>query len=85
MLATLGRWYGYEFRLDDTTLAASHVSIGFDADRPAEALNTVKAVLGVSMTFDGNVITLRREHDNHASSHAPQRTSYRHSDSEVGK
>jgi transmembrane sensor len=85
MLATLGRWYGYEFRLADTALAASHVSIGFDADRPAEALNTVKAVLGVSMTFDGNVITLRPEHDTHASSHAPLRTSYRHSDSEVGK
>lgn len=62
MLATLGRWYGYEFHLADSTLAGRHVSIGFSTDEPAEAMNMVKVVLGVTMTFDGHVVTLRPEH-----------------------
>jgi len=68
MLATLGRWYGYEFHLNDTTLAAMHVSVALSTDHPADAMNTVKAVLDVTMTFDGNVITLRPERDHGGSS-----------------
>lgn len=64
MLATLGRWYGYEFHLSDSTLAAMHVSVVLSTDKSAYAMNTVKAVLGVTMTFDGNVVTLHPEHDN---------------------
>jgi len=85
MLAALGRWYGYEFRLADSVLAESHVSIGFNADQPEEALNTVKAVLGVSMTFDGNVITLRPEHGAPSSSEHKISEPRRHSNPEVGK
>jgi len=58
MLQTLSRWYGYEFRLDDTTLASRHVSIVFATDQTAETMNTVKTLLRVTMTFDGNVVTL---------------------------
>jgi len=59
VLATLGRWYGYEFRLADTIVAANHVSMTFKTDAPIETMNAVKALLGVTMTFDGNVVVLR--------------------------
>ena len=62
MLATLGRWYGYEFHLPDTTLSAYHVSVAFRIDQPTEMMNTVKAMLGVSMTFEGHVVTLQATH-----------------------
>jgi len=54
--------------LNDTTLAAMHVSVALSTDHPADAMNTVKAVLDVTMTFDGNVITLRPERDHGGSS-----------------
>jgi len=62
MLAALSRWYGYEFRLADTTLATRHVSIVLATDQAAETMNTVKALLRVTMTFDGNIVTLVPEH-----------------------
>lgn len=61
MLAALERWYGYEFRLVDTTLLARHVSLALAINRPAEAMNMVKAILNVSMTFNGRIVTLRPE------------------------
>jgi ferric-dicitrate binding protein FerR (iron transport regulator) len=86
MLSTLGRWSGYEFRLTDRVLAESHVSIGFNANQPEAALQTLKAVLGVTMTFDGNVITLRPEPDGgNAPKGAPIRDVKQHPEPEVGK
>jgi len=86
MLTTLSRWYGYEFHLADTTLARQYVSAGFPTDRVADAMNTLKAVLGVTMTFDGKVVTLQRERTVDSPS---KRTSthefLNHTDSEVGK
>jgi transmembrane sensor len=58
-LAMLGDWYGFEFRLHDTTLATRHLTDTFDPDNPTEMLMALKAVLNVEMTFDGNVITVR--------------------------
>jgi len=86
VLATLGRWYGYEFRLTDTTLAGLRVSVGVNTDQVTAAMNTLKAVLGVTMTFDGNVVTLRPErHESRAtrSKRAPE--SFGTAESEVGK
>jgi len=86
MLQALGRWYGYEFHLTDSTLAASHVWIGLNADQPSAALNTVKAVLGVTMTFDGNVVTLRPERtDSSTLKRNPPRETRVHSETEVGR
>jgi len=86
MLATLGRWYGYEFRLSDTVLTSSHVSAVFDIRQPMQALKTVKAVLGVSMTFDGNVVTLRPKHDQRGAVRETQpRPARDNPESEVGK
>jgi ferric-dicitrate binding protein FerR (iron transport regulator) len=61
VLATLGRWYGYEFRATDTMITTGHMSVRLSTDRANEALNMVRTVLGVTMTFEGNVITLRPE------------------------
>jgi len=86
MLSTLGRWSGYEFRLTDSALATTHVSIGFNADQPEALLQTLKAVLGVTMTFEGNVITLRPERDGGSAPRgAPIREVQKHPEPEVGK
>jgi len=58
VLATVERWYGYQFRLTDTTLANQHITTSLDYDARADVLTSLKALLDVSMTFDGNVITL---------------------------
>jgi len=61
MLTTLGRWCGYEFRLVDTTLLSRDVSIEFNVDDVVGTMNTLKALLGVTMTFEGNLVILRPE------------------------
>jgi len=58
VLETLGRWYGYQFKLADTTLAHRHVTTSVDDRSSAEALGVLKLILDVDMTVDGNVITL---------------------------
>jgi len=62
MLTTLGRWYGYDFRLADSAMATHHVSVAFNTDKPDEALRTIEALLAVTATVDGHVVTLRPEH-----------------------
>lgn len=90
LLTTVGRWYGYEFRMTDTALLAHHVSVTLNIDKPAEAMGMLRAMLGVSMSFDGNVVTLRPERDRTQSSPGASRTTetnklLKHSDLEVGR
>jgi len=86
MLTTLGRWYGYEFRLADTTLVTHHVSVALSTDKLAEAMRTIKALLRVTMTYDGNVVTLRPESDGRDTVHGKSiRELLRHPEPEVGK
>jgi ferric-dicitrate binding protein FerR (iron transport regulator) len=65
MLTTLGRWYGYEFRLQDSALVSRHVSAEFKVSDPAEMMSLLKSALGVTLTFHGNVITLTPQHELH--------------------
>jgi ferric-dicitrate binding protein FerR (iron transport regulator) len=58
MLATVGRWYGYHFRLSDSTLATQHVTAVFKISDPAQMMTTLRELLDVTMTFDSTVITL---------------------------
>jgi ferric-dicitrate binding protein FerR (iron transport regulator) len=58
MLTTLGRWYGYDFRLADSSLARVNVRAEFRIGDAADALMILKRVLHVTMTYDGNTITL---------------------------
>jgi ferric-dicitrate binding protein FerR (iron transport regulator) len=69
LLTTLGRWYGYQFRLIDSTMAQSDVSAVFKVSDPADMFLVLRGTLNVTMTFDGNVITLARRRD---TKHAPQ-------------
>jgi transmembrane sensor len=63
MLKTLGRWYGYEFRLTDSTLASQSVSAVFKVTDAAEMMLVLKGTLGVSLTVDENVVVLKpRKH-----------------------
>jgi transmembrane sensor len=59
MLATLSRWYGYEFRLADSTLATRHVTAVFKASAMRETLSELEELLEVTMRFDGKTVTLR--------------------------
>lgn len=59
VLSTLSRWYGYQFRLTDTTLARQHVTTSFDFGSSAEMLQGLRWLLHVDMTFEDSVVTLR--------------------------
>jgi ferric-dicitrate binding protein FerR (iron transport regulator) len=59
LLTTLERWYGYHFELSDTTLRRRYVTATFDVTKPAEAMAVLKGILNVTMTFDGDRVTLR--------------------------
>lgn len=63
VLATLAQWYDYEFQLTDTALAARHVTAVFPIGESTQMLKYVQHVLGVSMQFNGTVVTLRPERD----------------------
>lgn len=58
-LATLTRWYGYQFRLGDSTLAADSVTAVFRIGETGEMMRRLQHLLGVNMTFDDSVVTLR--------------------------
>lgn len=86
MLTELSRWYGYDFRLADSVLADQYVSAEFHSDRPDETMTMVKAILGVTMTFEGKTVTLRSEIDSstmHRGTNA--RRLFNNPVSEVGK
>jgi ferric-dicitrate binding protein FerR (iron transport regulator) len=52
VLAAVGRWYGYDFRIADSALANRRL---FAALRIA----TLETLLDATMTFDGTVVTIR--------------------------
>jgi ferric-dicitrate binding protein FerR (iron transport regulator) len=58
LLATVGRWYGYQFRLADSTLALDRISVVLKTTDLSDMLTSLKSVLDVTMVFDGSVITL---------------------------
>jgi ferric-dicitrate binding protein FerR (iron transport regulator) len=59
LLRVVGGWYGYDLRVTDSVLARQHVTATFDRLPVSDALTAVKALLGVTMTFEGRIITLR--------------------------
>jgi ferric-dicitrate binding protein FerR (iron transport regulator) len=66
MLAALGRWYGYEFRLQDSVLASQNVSASFNVSDSKEMMIVLQGVLRVSMSFRGKVVTLTPRRETHA-------------------
>jgi ferric-dicitrate binding protein FerR (iron transport regulator) len=59
MLTTLGRWYGYDFHLTDSTIATRRVTTSFRTTTPEEVMPMLQDLLNVSASVDGPVITLR--------------------------
>jgi transmembrane sensor len=58
VFAVLHRWYGYEFKLSDSTLVSQHVTGMFPIGETATMLQLVKRVLGVDLTFQDSVVIL---------------------------
>lgn len=58
VLQTLHRWYGYNFRLADTSLASREVTTMLSVDDTATTLTALRELLRVTMRFDGSTITL---------------------------
>lgn len=53
LLETLGRWYGFDFRLADSALAQLHVTTTLDNRPPQTVLRALTLLLDVRLTFDG--------------------------------
>jgi len=63
LLTTVGRWYGYAFRIapsDSAALTSQDVSTVLDFGTPSETMTAIRELLGVTMTFDGRTVTLHR-------------------------
>jgi len=59
VLETLGRWYGYEFRLSDSTLTQQHVTTVFNLGKTAEMMRALQRLLNVTITIQDSVALLR--------------------------
>lgn len=59
MLTTVGRWYGYNFHITDSTLANRRIIAMFRIDEPEKTLAMIERLLNVTMTFDGSTVTVR--------------------------
>jgi len=65
MLDAIGPWYGYDIRVvgtDSAALLSQHASAVFDVTQRAETFRLLRRLLGVTMTIDGSVMTLRIDH-----------------------
>lgn len=83
VLDALKRWYGYDFRLADSSLVREYVTTTFTLGDTRQTLQRLKTLLGVRMTFEDSVVTLHPDHDMDA---PPARRSKLSShDSEVGR
>jgi len=58
MLTTVGRWYGYDFQLTDSTIAARRFKAVFNIAARDKTLAALSALLNVTMTFNGHTVTL---------------------------
>jgi ferric-dicitrate binding protein FerR (iron transport regulator) len=58
VLASLSRWYGYEFHLADPHLATQHLTAVFSTNSAEDAFSALKLLLDVDLKFDGHVVTL---------------------------
>jgi ferric-dicitrate binding protein FerR (iron transport regulator) len=58
VLKTLERWYGYSFRLSDSTLATEKVTAVFDIGDTPEMIRRLTHILGVGMTVHDSIVTL---------------------------
>lgn len=77
MLATVGRWYGYTFRLADSSLADRHVNAMFNITAREKTLHLITALLDVTMDFNGATVTLSPRDPHHRTTPTPVRWDHR--------
>ena len=58
ILVTIGRWYGYQFRYSDSTLAQRTLTIGLSTQSSMKALAEIERVLHVDLSVTGDTVTL---------------------------
>lgn len=61
VLATLTRWYGYEFRVDSTIMRQS-VTVWVSTESSAEALSTLSHLLDLTVSVQGDTVTMVPRH-----------------------
>jgi ferric-dicitrate binding protein FerR (iron transport regulator) len=73
VLAAITRWYGYQFRLTDSSLARRNLTLGLSTESSTAALATLKQVLDVELTFDHDTVMVHPKHSPHAMPRASRR------------
>jgi len=58
VLATLSRWYGYQFQYADSALAQRSVTVAVTMQSPSTAFATLEEILRVNMMLAGDTVTL---------------------------
>lgn len=58
-LATIGHWYGFHFRLQDTSLVHQRFSASFEQWSAEDVLSSLQLALNVTTTFDGDSAGVR--------------------------
>jgi transmembrane sensor len=84
LLATLGRWYGYDFRITDSVLARKRVTGEFRVNAPSETLAALADVLSATVSVDRTTVTLHPRKTDAETRRRDKQDSFRHS-TEVGK
>ena len=84
-LATLSRWYDYDFRVADSAVVAQSITAQFNVQSPREALATLRVVFDVDLSFDGRIVTLTPRRTSRAVDTAKRRDPVRTLTTEVGR
>jgi len=63
LLATVGRWYGYEFKVASPAITARHVSLTLKASDPADMVTALQGTLDVDLHIEGRIITVTAHSD----------------------
>lgn len=62
VLEMLSRWYGYQFRYDDSSMVDQRITVAISTQSSAKALAAVERVLAVNLTVVGDTVTLVPQH-----------------------
>lgn len=76
VLATLGRWYGYQFRCTDSVLSKATVTIMVSTKSSTTALATLEQILAVNLSVVGDTVTLTPQPARRAKGTIPRMQTY---------
>jgi ferric-dicitrate binding protein FerR (iron transport regulator) len=66
VLTTLSRWYGYDFRIADSSLVHRTVTVKFPERSLAQALGTLKVLLNLELQYDRRTVIVRSASQRHS-------------------